>query len=285
MNNKISIKNLNFKYKNDSELVLKNININIEKNKIFGLLGPSGAGKTTLMKLITGQLCDKKGCVFIDGKKVTEYKNDLYQKFGIVMDSLGLYDRLTCYENVMLFAKIHNVADFEVKEVLELVGLKESMNKKVLHISTGMKQRVMIARAIIHSPEILLLDEPTRGLDPTTANEIHNLIMDIKNNGTTVLLTTHNMEETEKLCDNIALINNGYIIENDTPENIKRKYFKDGLVKVYTKDSKEEKVDFLEKPNELIDMIKRKKIVTIHSQEPSLEEIFINLTGEQLNDK
>lgn len=151
------------------------------------------------------------------------------------MDGLGLYERLTCYENVLLFARIYNVIDSYVVDVLKQVGLGEHLNKTVNKLSTGMKQRVLLARAIIYSPAILVLDEPTSGLDPVTADEIHKIIKEIRHMGTTVLLTTHNMNEADKLCNRIALLNKGGIIECNEPEAIKRKYFKSGSVCIHTK--------------------------------------------------
>ena len=143
----------------------------------------------------------------------------------------------------------------------------------------------MLARAIIHSPAILVLDEPTSGLDPVTADEIHKIIKEIRHMGTTVLLTTHNMNEADKLCNRIALLNKGGIIECNEPEAIKRKYFKNGSVCIHTKNEKDIYLDLEKQKSELINLIHSGDIETIHSQEPCLEDIFINLTGEKINDK
>ena len=260
-------------------------NLEIKDKEIFGILGPSGAGKTTLIKLITGQLDSQNGEILVDGCKPDVHNREFNRKFGIMMDGLGLYERLTCYENVLLFARIYNVIDSYVVDVLKQVGLGEHLNKTVNKLSTGMKQRVLLARAIIHSPAILVLDEPTSGLDPVTADEIHKIIKEIRHMGTTVLLTTHNMNEADKLCNRIALLNKGGIIECNEPEAIKRKYFKSGSVCIHTKNEKDIYLDLEKQKSELINLIHSGDIETIHSQEPCLEDIFINLTGEKINDK
>ena len=187
-------------------------------NGVYGLLGENGAGKTTLIKLITGQLDSQNGEILVDGCKPDVHNREFNRKFGIMMDGLGLYERLTCYENVLFFARIYNVIDSYAVDVLKQVGLGEHLNKTVNKLSTGMKQRVLLARAIIHSPAILVLDEPTSGLDPVTADEIYKIIKEIRHMGTTVLLTTHNMNEADKLCNRIALLNKGGIIECNEPE-------------------------------------------------------------------
>ena len=165
----ISINRVTFNYRKNSKSILNNINLEIKDKEIFGILGPSGAGKTTFIKLITGQLDSQNGEILVDGCKPDVHNREFNRKFGIMMDGLGLYERLTCYENVLLFARIYNVIDSYVVDVLKQVGLGEHLNKTVNKLSTGMKQRVLLARAIIHSPAILVLDEPTSGLDPVTA--------------------------------------------------------------------------------------------------------------------
>lgn len=222
----ISINRVTFNYRKNSKSILNNINLEIKDKEIFGILGPSGAGKTTLIKLITGQLDSQNGEILVDGCKPDVHNREFNRKFGIMMDGLGLYERLTCYENVLLFARIYNVIDSYVVDVLKQVGLGEHLNKTVNKLSTGMKQRVLLARAIIYSPAILVLDEPTSGLDPVTADEIHKIIKEIRHMGTTVLLTTHNMNEADKLCNRIALLNKGGIIECNEPEAIKESTLK-----------------------------------------------------------
>lgn len=281
----ISINRVTFNYRKNSNSILNNINLEIKDKEIFGILGPSGAGKTTLIKLITGQLDSQNGEILVDGCKPDVHNREFNRKFGIMMDGLGLYERLTCYENVLLFARIYNVIDSYAVDVLKQVGLGEHLNKTVNKLSTGMKQRVLLARAIIHSPAILVLDEPTSGLDPVTADEIHKIIKEIRHMGTTVLLITHNMNEADKLCNRIALLNKGGIIECNEPEAIKRKYFKSGSVCIHTKNEKDIYLDLEKQKSELINLIHSGDIETIHSQEPCLEDIFINLTGEKINDK
>jgi ABC-2 type transport system ATP-binding protein len=204
----IEINNLNFSYDNKNN-ILKNIDLKIDEGEIFGLIGPSGAGKTTIIKLLTGQLFSKdKVKVFNEVPKGKAF----YEQIGFVMDSIGLYERLTCYENLKIMSMIHNVNVLNIMEKLEMVGLKDDANKAVYKLSSGMRQRLMIARGILHSPRILFLDEPTRGLDPATAKDIQEIFLKIKDEGTTIFLTSHNMQEVEKICDKVGFLFNGELV-------------------------------------------------------------------------
>lgn len=227
---KIEVKNLTKAFQ--EKKVLDNITFSIESGEIFGLLGPSGAGKTTLIKILTGQLNPTKGDVGLymnrsadeASEKNSQKEKSDYRQMGMVMDEAGLYERLSCWDNLLLFAQLHGVAREKMTELLERVGLEEAVRRPVNKLSKGMKQRLVLARALLHEPEILFLDEPTSGLDPTTAIQIHELILEEKKKGTTIFLTTHNMEEATKLCDNVALLHSGRIVEYGNPKEICRKY-------------------------------------------------------------
>lgn len=270
----IEMKNVTFSY-NGKNIILEDISLSIKKGEIFGLIGPSGAGKTTIVKLLTGQLEGKHQCINVFGEK--PYSTGFYNRIGMVIETIGLYDRLSCYENLRVISKIHGITHERIINVLEQVGLKDSMNKEVYKLSTGMKQRVMIARAILHSPEILFLDEPTRALDPVTANDVQEMLLDLKNQGTTIFLTTHNMPEAERLCDNVGLLFDGKIVEFGKIEKIKRKYTYEKKIKFIDDKGKEHiylQRDFKDK---LINDIRENNNFSIHTLEPTLEEIFINI--------
>ena len=181
------------------------------QGEIFGLLGPSGAGKTTIINILTHQLDTDEGQYEVGAPPM---------QTGLMLEEDGLYKRLTTTENLNLFANIYGVDKGSVKTALENVGLGNDTTKPVAKLSKGMRQRLALARAILHSPKVLFLDEPTSALDPTTAKGIHQLIMGLKEEGTTIFLTTHNMEEAVDLCDNIALLNKGRIVEQGSPTEI-----------------------------------------------------------------
>ena len=196
-----------------AKTVLDNINLQIAKGEIFGLLGPSGAGKTTLIKLLTGQLKPSSGTARLFGKDTSALAGADYNQIGIMMDSFGLYERLSCYDNLKFFAQIYDVPYSKIDAVLEDVGLSEARKTTALNLSKGMRSRLLLARVLLREPNLLFLDEPTGGLDPATTREIHKLIYKQRDKGVTIFLTTHNMAEAEKMCDHIALLNDGHIVE------------------------------------------------------------------------
>ncbi len=262
--------------------VLKDITFAIAAGEIFGLLGPSGAGKTTLIKILTGQLSYGGQAMILD-KNCDRPDPSLYSNIGIVLDTCGVYERLSSYDNMMLFAKIHGISHKKVEEILNRVGL---MDYKVTagKLSKGMRQRLILARALLHRPKILFLDEPTSGLDPSTAAIIHSLLMEVKKEGTTIFLTTHNMEEAHKLCDNIALLNEGCIVEYGSPDDICRKYNKDNIISILLRDGRS--IALPNNPssaNQIAEYFADNKIETIHSSEPNLEAVFMSLTGKELD--
>ena len=194
-----------------SQTVLSDVTFEAKDKEIFGLMGPSGAGKTTIINIFTHQL-DADGGSFSTGVEMLET--------GLMLDSDGLYIRLNCLENLNIFTEIYGIPRKKALETLRSVGLEEAAKKTVNSLSKGMRQRLAIARAILHEPKVLFLDEPTSGLDPTTARGIHTLIRGLCDNGATVFLTTHNMEEAIKLCDHVALLHKGVIVEYGVPSEI-----------------------------------------------------------------
>ena len=194
-----------------TQTVLDDISFTVDDGQIFGLLGPSGAGKTTIINILTGQLDADAGA--------HEIGADPFD-VGLMLDEDGLYVRLTCQENLAVFATIYGLDKTACLAALRSVGLADSANKPVSQLSSGMRQRLALARAILHHPLVLFLDEPTSGLDPSTARGIHKLILAGRDRGATVFLTTHNMEEAVDLCDEVALLNRGRIVEHGSPADI-----------------------------------------------------------------
>ena len=218
------------------QTVLSDVSFEVEDQEIFALLGPSGAGKTTIINILTKQLDPDDGVVEVD---VTP------RDLGLMFDQGGLYPSLSCLDNLNMYARIYNVPLTHVKETLESVGLAESAKKRVTALSRGMTQRLALARAILYKPKLLILDEPTSALDPGTARGICKLLQNIREQGTTIFLTTHNMDEALKLCDRVALLHKGEIVKQGRP------------------------IDLCEEHNAM-------KTV------PDLEAVFLELTGVEL---
>lgn len=261
-----------------TKIALNKINFEIKEGEIFGFLGPSGSGKTTMINILTGQLLQDGGNSQLLGKDSHSLNSTDLEKIGIVSDKSGFYEKLSLEKNLLLYAKLYGVNLNRVDELLNKVGLLESKSILAEQLSTGMKQRMLLARALINQPKILFLDEPTSGLDPTTSKSIHELLVDLKENGTTIFLTTHDMNEATLLCDNLALLNKGKLIEQGNPADIIQKYNTNKRIKVIYKNREERIFDFSE-----LTKLNVNDIISIHSCEPTLEEIFIELTGEKLN--
>lgn len=259
---------------------LDEISFEVEKGKIFGLLGPSGSGKTTTINIITGQEKPDKGVSKVFGKKSNCLVSKELGRIGLVTDSCGYYERMSLYNNLMFFAKYYGVEEREVDELLKRVGLFDSRKKMAGNLSTGMKQRMLLVRALINKPDLLFLDEPTSGLDPNTTRTIHNLIMELKQNGTTIFLTTHDMDEATLLCDTIVLLNKGKLVEKGAPREIIQRYNHNRKVRVNYNDGSEIILPF----SKLIEIINQmENVVSLHSCEPTLEDVFVELTGGKLN--
>jgi len=274
----------NLKHSFNNKIVLNNINLSVEEGEIFGLLGPSGAGKTTLINIITGQLrcCDGSSKVFEHDSY--NLSADDYKKISVMMDNFGLYERLNCYDNLKFYQMVDGNDFKNIDEILTKVGLYDAKKTNVSNLSKGMKNRLAFARAIIRKPKILFLDEPTSGLDPTTIEAIHKIILEEKKNGTTIFLTTHNMYEAEKLCDNIALLNEGNIVEYGNPKEICRRYNHQKKFKIHLNNGEDIELNINEESAELIkEYIINNKLETIHSTEPNLETIFMELTGKEFD--
>ena len=262
-----------------NKTALNQIQFNVEKGEIFGFLGPSGAGKTTLINILTGQLKADEGTTQLLGKDTKNLTPEDLTRIGLVGDSSGYYEKLSLEKNLIVYAKIYGLPNSRVDEVLEQVGLLESKKTIAEKLSTGMRQRMFLARALLNRPELLFLDEPTSGLDPMTSKKIHRLLEELKAAGTTIFLTTHDMVEATEMCDRISLLNQGDLVEIGTPRDIIQKYNQEKRVKVTFMDHSEQVMAFEDLKDQ--DMT---QVELIHSMEPTLEDIFIQLTGEKLND-
>jgi len=208
----------------DSMLALDGISFAVEQGEIFGFLGPNGAGKTTTIRILTGQLRPTAGRAWVAGCDVVREREALKPKIGVVFEFQNLYERLSARDNLQFTAGLYGVPKSRVNELLALVGLKDRAREPVKKLSHGMKQRLLIARALLPAPKVLFLDEPTRGLDPNIAREIRADIARLAALGMTVFLTTHYMEEADRLCQWVAILDHGRIVALDTPQNLKASY-------------------------------------------------------------
>ena len=261
------------------KVALEEISFEVSKGEIFGFLGPSGSGKTTMIKILTGQLNADSGQTELLGKVSEKLTPADLEQIGLVSDTSGFYEKLSLYKNLQAYAKLYGKPNSRVDEVLKQVDLYDSKKLAAEKLSTGMKQRMFLARALINKPQVLFLDEPTSGLDPTTSKKIHELLLDLKEAGTTIFLTTHDMNEATLLCDRLSLLNRGHLIEYGTPASIIQKYNHEKKVQLTFSDETHTQITFEE-----LGQTDLAQVVAIHSCEPTLEEIFIQLTGEKLND-
>ena len=265
--------------------VLSGIDMCIGKGEIFGLLGPSGAGKTTLIRILTGQLEFDKGMVSVFDKDVRDLSGSDRKRIGIMMDSFGIYERFSCADNLKIFADIYGVKKDAIGKVLDEVGLGDSYGKQASALSKGMRARLMLARVFMHSPDIMFLDEPTSGLDPQTMKQIHKMILKKKDEGCTIFLTTHNMEEAQALCDKVSLLNEGVIVECGEPEKICRKYDHKKKIRIHLISGENMEFDANgDSADAIFELMKKGIVQTIHSSEPDLETVFLELTGRKLEE-
>ena len=258
---------------------ISSLTFEVNKGEILGFLGPSGSGKTTTINILTGQLTPDQGQSSILGKSSTNLNEEDLTNIGLITENSGYYEKLSLYDNLLFFAKLYDVPQGDLDDLMKRVGLYDRRKTLAEKLSTGMKQRMLLVRAIINKPQVLFLDEPTSGLDPSTSQSIHELIKELQVEGTTIFLTTHDMHEATILCDKIVLLNKGQIVEAGTPSDLIQKYNTDKRVKITYQSGKEDYLSF----SELGQVSQTDDILTIHSCEPTLEDVFIQLTGGKLN--
>lgn len=311
--NIVEITNTTKRY--DDKLVVDNINMNIEKGKIFGLLGPNGAGKSTLISMICGLVKKDKGIIKIGNHDIDKDKIKAKEFIGLVPQDICLYEDLSGYDNLKFWGSMYKLRGLKLKErmneVIEAAGLNEKIKEKVKTYSGGMKRRLNIAAAVMHHPEIIIMDEPTVGIDPQSRNHILEYTMNLnKNLGTTIIYTTHYMEEAEHLCSKLAIMDEGKIIAYGSKDDIKRMVTDEENAKIFVEGYKEEmelklkeikgvrKVSYssselnlvLKNSSESLNYVIENlikfgvKIKNINMEAPSLENVFLSLTGKSLRD-
>ncbi len=267
----------------DGRRAVDGLTFTVEEGEVFGLLGPNGAGKTTTVRLLTGQLRPTAGQARVAGCDVVRERERLLPQIGVVFEQQNLYERLSGRANLTFSAQLYGVDARRVDEVLEMVGLRERAAERVRTYSNGMKQRLLIARALLHRPRLLFLDEPTKGLDPAVARDIRQMVARLAAQGMTVFLTTHYMEEADQLCQRVAFLDRGRIVALDTPARLKVAHGQ-RLAQVTLDDGT--RLDLsLDDPadgHRLGELAAVGRILTLHSAEATLEDVFIRLTGRRL---
>ena len=270
------------------ELVaVDHISFNVAEGEILGFLGPNGAGKTTTINMLTGLMKPKSGRALLLGLDMAKNVEKVQGEMGVCFEVTNLYEQMSGLENLRFFARLFHINGFDAYALLKRVGLEGREKDRVETYSKGMKQRLMVARSIVNRPKVLFLDEPTAGLDPTSSEAILKIILEERERGATILLTTHDMVEADKLSDRVAFMDEGKIVALDKPHNLKQQYGKRALkARVATGSGKLEDreviLDAPETPDAIRELFAREKVVTVHSEEATLEDIFIRITGRGL---
>lgn len=293
---------------------LKGVSFHIRKGEIFGFLGPNGAGKSTTINILNTLLQPDKGEVLIEDLNIKNHKDNCKSSIGVVPQEIALYEDLSAYNNLMFWGSLYNIPKAELRKkvdnALDLVGLSDKKNQSIKTYSGGMKRRINIASSILHSPKILLMDEPTVGVDPQSRNNVFEVIEKLNKEGMTIIYTTHYMEEAERLCDTIAIIDNGNVVAQGTLKELREISEVKDILTIKLSDQnngilekiKESisshnidnnshtlKIECVNIGNEISDIINRIQdaggiIESIDTQKANLESVFLKLTGKQLRD-
>lgn len=273
-----------------SKEAVAGISFRVRRGEIFGLLGPNGAGKTTTIRMLTGQIDPSKGYASVAGYDVVKGRGQLKKCIGVVFEDQNLYERLSARQNLEFSCQLYGLPASRADEVLELVRLRDQARDPIRTFSNGMRQRVMIARALLHRPGVLFLDEPSRGLDPMAARQVRSMIEQLCQQGMTILLTTHVLEEADQLCQRVAFIVNGQIVANDTPRNLKLAHgqrtltvtLSDGQNGAAALSEKTLRIDDPGDQAQLAQWLQLGKVRAVHSNEATLEEVFMDVAGVSL---
>lgn len=308
----IEIKGLTKKF--DDLIAVNQVSLSIKESELFGLLGPNGAGKSTLISMLCCQILPDEGTAHVLGHNIVKDAKEIKKVIGVCPQESILYDDLTAQENLTFFGDLYRVPRHELKKrvfnLLELMQLSERAQDKVGTFSGGMKQRLNISAALLHDPKVLFLDEPTIGLDPQARHVIWDLIEGLKKEGKTILMTTHYMEEADRLSDRVAIMDFGKIIAFGTPDKLKTILKEANVVEMVCRDFSEKTIKAIRKLDSVLkvstteNVIKaivknadealpdivsvgikhRVKVERIDVKEPTLEDVFIHLTGRTLRE-
>jgi len=285
----ICVKDLDFTYPGAAAATLHGMNFELATGEIFGLLGPSGAGKSTTQKILMGLYKQYTGQIEVLGRELSTWGADYYEQIGVSFELPNHYLKLTARENLNYFRALYTTPTHDPETVLSWVSLLEHADQRVSAFSKGMKIRLNVARSLLHKPRLLFLDEPTSGLDPVNARKIKDLVLQLRAQGTTVFITTHDMMVADELCDRVGFVSNGKLALIDSPSALKKRYGQRQVQLEYRQQDDAEiqqasfALDGLGDNAEFLNLLKgAARLETLHSQETSLEQIFIEVTGEAL---
>lgn len=291
---------------------VKDISFSINKGEVFGFLGPNGAGKSTTINMMSTILPYNNGTIHIDGYDIDKDSNKCKQLIGVVPQEISLYDEFSAYDNLIFWGSLYRIPSKvliqNITNILELIGLSDRKNDLIKTYSGGMKRRINIASALLHKPKILFMDEPTAGVDPQSRNRIFEIVKTLNQEGMTIVYTTHYMEEAERLCDKIAIIDNGKIISQGTQTELQKQSNMKEMVEIIFESISENQLNALQEQL-TIKTIKNEntialecdvnkdlsKIITVCNnnnlkvkdlefKKVNLETVFLNLTGKHLRD-
>ena len=266
---------------------LDGVSLQTAPGEIFGLLGHNGAGKSTMIRILTGRAKPTSGRARVLGHNMPRELAAVRGQINLVADTPNVYQRATAKENLELFCGLYGLPRSRALEALERVRLGSVAERKVKTFSTGMRQRLLLARALLNSPRVLFLDEPTRGLDPRSARELHETVTALAAGGTTIFLTTHNMNDADELCQRVAFLAEGRLVALDTPRALKLSLTNQAPeVEVVLDDGTQARLK-LDKPPDAVrlqELIATGRIRSMHSLEPTLADVFIHLAGRSLED-
>ena len=292
-----------FAYPGVADPVVRGLSFDVERGEIFGFLGPSGAGKSTTQKILIGLLDDYQGSVKVLGTEVSSWRGDDYERIGVAFEAPTHFLKLTALENLRYFARLYSIpgdaggtptgvlgtrTPRDPRQLLAELDLADGADQAVSQFSKGMKTRLGIARALLHDPDLIFLDEPTGGLDPVNGRRIRDLIRRERDAGKTIFLTTHDMMVADELCDRVALIVDGTIQAIDTPRALKLAHGRRRVRVEYRESGASEPrnaefdLDGLGENGDFADLLRRHRIETIHTEEATLEDVFVAVTGRSL---
>lgn len=262
------------------------LTIEIQSGEVLGLLGPNGAGKTTAICMMVGQLAPDSGSVEMNGAG-SPRDFEVRRKIGVAPQSIALYMELTGEQNVMFFGRMYGLKGRQLSEraeyVLTLVGLSDRRRDRAGTYSGGMLRRLNLAISLVHDPTLIMLDEPTTGVDPQSRNAIFEFVLKRRDEGRTIVYTTHYMEEAQRLCDRVAIIDYGKLLALDTVQGLISAYGKKSTIVVERKDG-DERIETEDVKSELSRVLQDDKVLGVHVERPNLESVFLKLTGRRLRD-
>jgi fluoroquinolone transport system ATP-binding protein len=276
-----------FVYDGAVRAAVDDLTFDVRPGEIFGFLGPSGAGKSTTQNVLIGLLDGYQGTVRVFDRDIRDWRQDYYRKIGVAFEAPNHYLKLTARENLQLFASIHGGPTERPEALLEWVGLSGDADKRIAEFSKGMRGRLTLARALLHRPQLLFLDEPTAGLDPLTARRIRDVIRQARERGATIFLTTHDMLTAGELCDRIAFLVDGRIAALDTPKTLRKAYGRRSVrierIRDGRREEREFELDRIATDETFLKWIRGGGIESMHTLETTLEDVFVQVTGRALS--